>query len=283
MRIDGSIDGEHNDSVEEGVRANYWALRATCGGRGDVRRARRHCHAASTRRRRCARLSWATCSGVGCAILLRLVDVWRCHTRRLMPDVKRYVTRRAPIVRSSERQRGTRAPTRSTQRNVSTRTYPVTPRACRAQGLHMIPQCVLPRNVIFRPVFVFRTCVFAGRGGRANTRAARGTHCDPHTPQMKPARHDARTYPGPPRRNCMRGRESSLRGGRHARTRARNDSFWCMRSLVRRNWRPSRLDRSAARYSMLIVRVRAIDGVCRRRLQPGHRGPRGGFATTRTH
>ena len=98
MRIDGSIDGEHNDSVEGGGRAIYWAWRATCGGRGDVRKARRHCHAASTRRRRCARLSWATCSGVGCAILLRLVDVWRCHTRRLMPDVKRYATRRAAVL-----------------------------------------------------------------------------------------------------------------------------------------------------------------------------------------
>ena len=96
------------------------------GVAGDVRRARRHCHAASTRRR-CARLSWAACSGVACAVLLRLVDVWRCHTRRLMPDVKRYVTRRAPIVRSSER--GTCAYVLVRRAGTFARTYPVTPRA----------------------------------------------------------------------------------------------------------------------------------------------------------
>ena len=96
MRIDGSIEGEQNDSVEEGGSAIYWAWRATCEGRGDVRRAWRHAEDAAALprsqhlRRRCARLSWAVCSGVACAVLLRLVDVWRCHTRRLMPDEKRY-------------------------------------------------------------------------------------------------------------------------------------------------------------------------------------------------
>ena len=30
--------------------------------------------------------------------MLRSVDVWRCHTRRLMPDVKRYATRRAAVL-----------------------------------------------------------------------------------------------------------------------------------------------------------------------------------------